>query len=476
MHSTSVVDRDAVLAAYAEYDAACNKLATLTYSAMTLPELLDLQSRRETQACRAPAVDHALLAEIQSRTTPKDIGAKDWADMLVIRLRISRTEARRRVAEADDLGPRNALNGDSLPPLLPATAAAQAAGDINAEHVAIIRNFLNKPPVPLDAATAAHVDTDLTRIAVGNTPETLRRSAERIAFHLNQDGDEPVEDRRARRRGITLGRQDADGMRKIHGYADAELCCYLEAIDAAWAAPGKCNPDDATPCVDDTADTDTPAITTETKTETQAAKKDTRTLPQRRHDAWKAVARSMLASGKLGHHNGLPVSVVVTTTLRELQAGSGIATTGGHTGLPMTDVIRMAAHAHHYLVIFDNHREIPLYLGRTKRLATAGQRIVLHARDRGCTVPGCTGPAYHAQAHHARADYADGGQTDITDLTLACGPQNRLVTKDGWTTRVRHDGRVEWIPPPLLDTGQDRINHYWHPEELFHSPEEEDDG
>ncbi|MUM26472.1 hypothetical protein, partial [Mycolicibacterium sp. CBMA 295] len=34
---------------------------------------------------------------------------------------------------------------------------------------------------------------------------------------------------------------------------------------------------------------------------------------------------------------------------------------------------------------------------------------------------------------------------------------------------------AKWIPPPLLDTGQDRINHYWHPEELFHPPEVERD-
>lgn len=52
--------------------------------------------------------------------------------------------------------------------------------------------------------------------------------------------------------------------------------------------------------------------------------------------------------------------------------------------------------------------------------------------------------------------------------------ENRLITHDGWTTHIREDGRVEWMPPPLLDTGQDRINHYWHPEELFHPPEHDD--
>lgn len=456
-----VTDRETVFAVYAEYDAACEKMAALSYDAMAVPELLELQSRRENQSRRAPVVDHVLLAEIQSRTTPLEIGAKSWADVLATRLRIGHTEAKRRVAEAADLGPRTAVTGEPLEPALRATASAQADGQINAEHVAIIRKFFADTPVPLDATTAAQVDQDLARIACANTPETLRQCAERIAYLLNQDGEAPADERRARRRGVHLGRQDADGNRKVTGYADAELSAYLDAIFAKWAAPGMCKPDDETPCVDGTPDADTKA-------------KDSRTRSQRQHDALKAVARSVLSSGELGQHNGLPVTVVISTTLRELLSEAGLAPTGGQTVLPMADVIRLASHANHYLIIYDDHREEPLYLGRTKRLASTGQRIVLYNRDRGCTAPGCTAPAYHTEAHHARLDYAKGGQTNISDLGLACPPHNRLVTEHGWTTRIRNDGRVEWIAPPLLESGQDRINNYWHPEELFHPPEDDD--
>ena len=38
---------------------------------------------------------------------------------------------------------------------------------------------------------------------------------------------------------------------------------------------------------------------------------------------------------------------MVTTTLQELEAGAGKALTGGGTLLPMSDVIRLASHAHH---------------------------------------------------------------------------------------------------------------------------------
>jgi hypothetical protein len=51
----------------------------------------------------------------------------------------------------------------------------------------------------------------------------------------------------------------------------------------------------------------------------------------------------------------------------------------------MTDVIRLASHSHHYLVIYDKHTNEPLYLGRSKRLGSAAQRIVLHDKDRDCT-------------------------------------------------------------------------------------------
>ena len=122
--------------------------------------------------------------------------------------------------------------------------------------------------------------------------------------------------------------------------------------------------------------------------------------------------------------------------------------------------------------MFDKHTEEPLYLGRARRLASKAQRIVLYSKERGCTFPGCTAPAYHSQVHHATADWNEGGQTNITDETLACGPDNRRVKPGGWRTRKRKDGRTEWIPPPQLDwghlplagDGQARVNNYHHPE------------
>ncbi|GLE53743.1 hypothetical protein ATCCBAA256_33060 [Mycobacterium montefiorense] len=156
--------------------------------------------------------------------------------------------------------------------------------------------------------------------------------------------------------------------------------------------------------------------------------------------------------------------IVVTTTLQELEAATGKALTGGGALLPMSDVIRLATHAHHYLAVFDKSR--PVGLCHAKRLASPGQRIVLHAKDRGCSAPGCDVPGYLCEVHHID-DYAACHTTDVDNLTFACGPHHRLIKPGGWTTRIRKNGDVEWIPPPHLDYGQSRSNSFHHPEELL---------
>jgi hypothetical protein len=326
--------------------------------------------------------------------------------------------------------------------------------------VRIIGTFFAALPDAVDFDTREAAEATLARVASEQGPAGLRQAADRLLAHLHPDGDY-TDAERARRRGLTLGKQGPDGMSPIRGWLDPEARATLDAVFAKLAAPGRCNPQDQTPCVDGTPSE-------------AAAQADRRTPAQRHHDALNAIGRSVLASGQLGQHNGLPVSIIVSTTLTELESGSGRAVTGGGTLLPMKDVIRLAQHAHHHLAVFNRHTEIPLYLGRSRRIASAGQRIMLHAKDRGCTRPGCTVAGYHCQAHHATKDWVHGGHTNITELTLACPPDHRLLQEGGWTTRKRTDGRTEWIPPPHLDGGQTRVNDYHHPDNYLIEPADEE--
>ncbi|NKZ12341.1 HNH endonuclease [Mycolicibacterium septicum DSM 44393] len=449
--ASEALDRQNLLAAYDAYEALAAKIASASHDVLTLSDLQWIATRRERVTRAQGAVDHKIVTRIAEKLTPQTMGGNSMRDILVHSLRISRTEAERRLADAEEFGPRRALNGEPLPPKLPATAASQARGEVGTEHVRVIRKFFAKLPDGVAADDRDRAEELLGRSAARLTPEELRKVAERLLMTIDQDGPEPRDNVRARRRGLWFGKQDSDGMTRVTGWLDPEARAVWDANAAKTAAPGMCNPDDENACVDDEPDR-------------EAVIRDLRTTAQRNHDAFKAIGRAMLASGQLGQHRGLPCTVVVTTTLDKIESGEGWAVTGGGSLLPMADVIRLAGHAYHYLCIYKSHTEIPLYLGRTKRIASPGQRIAVMARDGGCTRPGCTAPPYWCQVHHRDEDWADGGPTDVDNLTLACQPDHRLLTSKGWRTQSGKDGRTEWIPPPILDVAQPRVNDCHRPE------------
>ncbi|KBH79528.1 hypothetical protein N095_01199, partial [Mycobacterium tuberculosis MAL020141] len=301
----------------------------------------------------------------------------------------------------------------------------------------------------VDLGIREAAEAQLAELATSRRPDHLHGLATQLMDWLHPDGNFSDQER-ARKRGITMGKQEFDGMSRISGLLTPELRATIEAVLAKLAAPGACNPDDQTPLVDDTPDAD-------------AVRRDTRSQAQRNHDAFLAALRGLLASGELGQHKGLPVTIVVSTTLKELEAATGKGVTGGGSRVPMSDLIRMASHANHYLALFDGAKPLALY--HTKRLASPAQRIMLYAKDRGCSRPGCDAPAYHSEVHHV-TPWTTTHRTDINDLTLACGPDNRLVEK-GWKTRKNAHGDTEWLPPPHLDHGQPRINRYHHPAKIL---------
>ncbi|GLP73875.1 hypothetical protein TUM20983_09850 [Mycobacterium antarcticum] len=446
-------------AAVAELRAAYDAMAALPADALTDVELIGVLDELETLTCQLPVQSHRLLARLQVETTPRAMGAKSWRDVLAVRWRISASEAGRRLEEAGELAPRQGLSGTSMDPVLPCTAIAQSHGLINREHVRILRDAMDRIPPAVDTATREQIEADLVRTATGVGPKELKDNADRTIFLLDQDGPVPDDAERARRRGVTKAPQQSDGMIQIKASLTPEAWAIYEAIFAKFAAPGTCNPDDAHPCVSGTP----------TQDQIDA---DHRSLAQRQHDALVAVGRSVLESGELGQHNGLPTSIIIRTTLQDLESRAGVGVTGGGTVMPINDVIRLASHANHYLAVFDRATGSALNLFRARRIASPAQRIMLIARDGGCTKPGCTVPAYGSQVHHAARDWADAGQTNVDELGLACGRDNRSVGPGGWTTRINVENDVEWIPPARLDTGQARVNDYHRPERLHRPPDD----
>jgi hypothetical protein len=463
MSSGGVHDDEAINAALDTLDAAFDTVADMPMDALTHRQVLTVMDRMERLTRRMPIVGHRLIARLAAEASPVELGAKSLRDVLRDRLRISGADARRRIDEAADLGPRVALSGEALPPRLSLTAAAQADGRIGADHVRIIGRFFDRLPQWVDVTTREQAEATLVRIATGLDPDGLRKAADRLALLIDQDGPMPDDTERARRRGLWIGKQGVDGMTPIKGNLDPQAWATLEAVFAKWAAPGMCNPDDPS---------QSPRVSGTPSQEQVDG--DHRSVGQRNHDALTAIGRSVLSSGELGQHNGLPVTIIVSTTLQELESAAGSAVTAGGTLLPMADVIRMASHAHHYLAVFDKHTSQPLYLGRTRRCASPAQRIMLLNRDPGCTRPGCPVPGYGTQVHHIQGWAKDHGETNIDLEVLACPADNRLA-EQGWTVQIRADGKVEWIPPPHLDTGQPRVNDYHHPNRMLTDPDPDDE-
>ena len=167
-------DRDEVVAAFDALDAAWERLAGCKFDGLVTGERLALLERLEVQRRRQPAAEHELVNQLRAQGTPAELGGR-LAHALADRLRISRAEARRRIAAAEQLGSRTALSGAPMEPLLAATAAAQRAGRIGAEQVGVIRAFVQRLPGWVDVGTRELAEAQLVGLAGGFRPEQVAR-------------------------------------------------------------------------------------------------------------------------------------------------------------------------------------------------------------------------------------------------------------------------------------------------------------
>jgi Domain of unknown function (DUF222) len=438
--------RERINAALDAVDAAYDLLRDTPSTLVGNTFRIDVAARLETQDRTNRGLMYRMFGEIAD--PPDEVGAIAVArSALWKRLRITPQEITRRFKLAARIRPRRSLTGPAVAPELPELAAAVAAGAVGQDHINAVCRAVDVLPARVSPTDVEAAERTLVHHAGAVDAGIVVKLGQRIADYLNPDGLFSDEDR-ARRRGLQLGRQGADGMSRLSGLLDPEARAYFEAIEAA-VRPGRHQPD-AGP-----------------------AARDDRSPGQRCHDALKLGLKTAIASGGLGVHRGHPVTVVITTTLAELDQAARAAVdpsvpmpaparTGGGSRLPMRDVIRMAASAIHYLAVFDDHTERPLYLGRQKRIASADQRLICYARDRGCTRPNCLKSGYRCEVHHPD-DWAHGGRTDADKLYFLCSPDHGMVSRGESRTIVTESGRLGWTD----GTGPPEINHAHHPDELL---------
>jgi len=101
--------------------------------------------------------------------------------------------------------------------------------------------------------------------------------------------------------------------------------------------------------------------------------------------------------------------------------------------LPPALVEQLTCDAHLQVLITDAHGQ-PLWLGRTRRIASAAQRQALAIRDGGCIFPGCDMPPDWCDAHHSH-EWEHGGGTDIANLAYVCRRHHGTAHSKRWTLR-----------------------------------------
>ena len=460
------IEDDAVEGVTGPLAAAAADLVDVSLTPLGDDEVVEVMREVERAMRRLTAVQHRVLVAATDRSLPARSGAKSPKKFLMQTLRLSSAEAGARVRQAAWVGRFHDMAGQPVDPVLPHTAHALEDGEISGEHVRGVMTVMDRIPHGVAAAEREAAEQILAEFARTGSPDDLGKIGDRILAHVDPDGSVTSDRDRARRRGLTVGRQRADGMSPIRGEITPGLRALLDPLLAKYARPGVCNADDP----------DSPAVAVDgvdAAVRDQAARRDHRSAAQRNHDALEALLSSGVIGEELGAHRGLPVTTVLTMSVDEVEHAAGVATTATGGTVPMSEALELAQNSQPFLAVFD-HAGLPLHLGRTKRLASPNQRLALIAALSGCSRPGCDAPASLCAVHHV-TDHHKGGATDIENLTLACDACHALIhdRPGGWKTvtqgpHSKYPGRTAWIAPPHIDPEQlPRINHRHHASELL---------
>ena len=389
----------------------------------------------ERAARRLPAGRHPLVAEIDACGVAETRQVRSTATLLRDLLRLSSGEAAMWVKQASEqVGQRDLTSGAPLPPKRAAVAAAVREGALSGEQTQVITKAMRLVPAAIAADRRDALESDLVQHAQTLDPALLSQVCQHALRCLDPDGKKPNETEREARVGLVFGKTRLNGLTPFKGIADAETKAALHAALAPLARP--C-PSESGP--------------------------DPRSSATRMVHALRDLALRALAHGDLPSMAGLPATLLLTATLEQLEARTGMVSVLNGGTVPVEDVIRMAAQMRVVPIVFSSAGQT-LYCGQAERLSTVAIRYATAAQDRGCVIPGCSVPIQLCQHHHF-VDFAKGGETSVENTGWVCPFHHRRIA--GWVLE-RRGGRVWCTAPPWIDpTGTPKLNTYFYPPDLL---------
>ncbi|WP_214467675.1 HNH endonuclease signature motif containing protein [Microbacterium flavescens] len=320
--------------------------------------------------------------------------------------------------------------GELLPAEFPRLRAALAEASVGVDGVVAVACAFRRASAGRAGLLAA--DEELAAAACGRgadaagpaSADELGALAQVWAAYLDPDGAEPAETRAMRKRGLTFGRRDGDGLIPVRGGLLPEVAAQLQLgidsvlnprVDGA-PAPGPC------------------FIETDADSHANGPREDAadpRTPAQRRHDALAVLVTAAAASGELPMLGGAAPTLVVHVREDDLASGRGNAhLPGDDEPIPLAAARHVAcAGAVQRVVLADNGRIVSLVT--LDRVFNHHQRRAITLRDGGCLVPGCGVPPQWCEVHHVQ-EYSRGGPTDIDNGVLLCWFHHRTIDTGGW--------------------------------------------
>jgi Domain of unknown function (DUF222) len=144
----------------------------------------------------------------------------------------------------------------------------------------------------------------------------------------------------------------------------------------------------------------------------------------------------------------------VSTTPKELKSTAGTAVAGGGTRLLMSDVIRMACHARHYLAIFGDGKALAMY--HTQLLAALLDRQPGRTQEFRKLSALTYGPTANERTDVTRRTvYPDGGSRFMKRLIAGLATTALVSSGLGWAglelvAGTAQAGAFHWCPgdPP----------------------------